>query len=102
MQVQNVEVKNKGANVHYNGTAQPTYYSTNNDGKNDRVVINFGFLRVNMLDLAIVFSFCNQVIVSRKKGRRKSSRNAMQAGLICFWHCKQLFEKRLNLSLASG
>ena len=63
MQIQNVQVKNKGANVQYNGTAQPKYYSTNNDGKNDRVVIDFGFLRVNMLDLAIFFSFCSYVTV---------------------------------------
>eukprot|EP00112_Aurelia_sp_Birch-Aquarium-sp1_P002282 Seg1249.10 transcript_id=Seg1249.10/GoldUCD/mRNA.D3Y31 product="hypothetical protein" protein_id=Seg1249.10/GoldUCD/D3Y31 len=47
MEVQSVRIVNKGANVHYNGTASPQYYSTNNDGKYDRVVIDFGYLRNN-------------------------------------------------------
>ena len=51
MEIQDVQVKNKGSNVHYNGTATPTYYSTNNDGKKDRVVIDFGYLRVRMISL---------------------------------------------------
>ena len=51
MELQNVQITNKGANVHYNGTATPTYYSTNNDGKKDRVVIDFGFLRVSMISV---------------------------------------------------
>ena len=53
MEVQNVRIVNKGANVHYNGSATPQYYSTNNDGKYDRVVIDFGYLRVR----TVIYSF---------------------------------------------
>eukprot|EP00795_Rhopilema_esculentum_P000962 gene962-10728_t len=47
MEIQNVRVANKGSNVFYNGTAVPTYHSTNSDGKNDRAVIDFGYIRNN-------------------------------------------------------
>lgn len=48
MIIQDVKVS-KEANIQYNGTATPQYFSTNADGKNDRVVIDFGFVRVGQL-----------------------------------------------------
>ena len=57
MEIQNVRVANKGSNVFYNGTAVPQYHSTNKDGKNDRVVIDFGYIRVKIKLIKTHFQF---------------------------------------------
>ena len=46
MQIANVTLKNKGNLVTYNGSATPVYYSSQNNGENDRVVIDFGYVKV--------------------------------------------------------
>ena len=71
MELQGVTVQNKGANVNYNGTATPKYYSTNNDGKNDRVVIDFGFLRVCFFFSDNIRIFCNDSIANMSLYRIK-------------------------------
>ena len=45
MEITGVTVR-KDSNVHYNGTATPQYFSTKNNGKNDRVLVNFGYIKV--------------------------------------------------------
>ena len=59
MDLSMVTVTNKGANLQYNGTAIPTYYSSLNNGKYDRVVIDFGFLKVCTFWLVYFISYIN-------------------------------------------
>eukprot|EP00794_Sanderia_malayensis_P007243 gene7243-8051_t len=94
MGIENVVVTKTGASVSYNGSATPKYHSTNNDGKMDRVVIDFGYVTNtastgNTVDITFTVKVYDHLLLENNTLHWIGV--GLQAGLRVLWVEQQAF-----------